>query len=222
MGGCAGRAGADTLAPMAAGGEVRVRALLPADMDAVRWLHSFLEVQYPEDFYAELLDGRGPRDLLSMEAPRIVLCLVAELHGDVVGVVTARVTEGAKAWSVLGDVLSLLCGCCGYREHADPPVGYIMSVIVSPACRSRGIGKRLLQEMHGHIAHCTHFGAVRLVRLHCLISNQAARLMYAAVGYHETRRLPSFYYFSGAWHDALELSLSLEDPALLHDLLPSA
>jgi ribosomal protein S18 acetylase RimI-like enzyme len=201
-----------SLVAMASEG-VEIRPLRAADMGAVRWLHTFLEVHYPEDFYGELLDGSGPKDVLSMDPPRSVICLVAVAQDEVVGVGTARVSRAAHPWGMLGDALDLVCGCCGACVESEPAVGYVMSIIVAPSHRGKGVARRLLTALHKQIQAVDDFGPVRHILLHCLPSNVAARALYRSVGYVETRRMLRYYYFEGAYHDALELSF---DPLAAH------
>jgi ribosomal protein S18 acetylase RimI-like enzyme len=184
--------------------ELAVRIMETADLTDVRKLHSFLEVRYPEPFFEELVAGHGPLDPFSMDSPRVVITVVVTSGASVIGVATARVVRGEHTWGALGDIAQVFCGACGTRER---PRGYIMSIIVDPIHRRRGAGGVVLQGLLERVLAENTFGRVQSVELHCLPSNAAARALYRRLGFVETQELPSFYFFDGKYHDALELVL---------------
>lgn len=65
----------------------------------------------------------------------------------------------------------------------------IYSVVVSPAARGQGLGKRLVQRAEREAQRLGYVG----VSLEVRHDNQAARALYAALGYTVSAELPAYY-----------------------------
>jgi ribosomal protein S18 acetylase RimI-like enzyme len=165
---------------------VRV-AEFPADRLAVEALHcAFLEVRYDAAFY----------DALASD-PTCV-SLVAQVGGELVGVVTARTWSdeaggGAASWTQRQ---------IDYWLRGARRPGYIMTLGVLSAHRRRGIGALLLRSMGSVLAR--GHGATEL-QLHCLESNDRAQMLYAAHGFVVCETLPGYYFINGQSLTALRM-----------------
>ena len=81
---------------------------------------------------------------------------------------------------------------------------HILNVAVSPRFRSRGIGKRLMEEALREARE----GRAVAVTLEVRRSNGAARRLYESLGFEEVGARPNYY---GRGEDAIILRLALRD-----------
>lgn len=108
-------------------------------------------------------EGRYGRFLVSQAAKDGVSVLVAEDAGEIVGYVYAGL-EGNDWMALRG------------------PAGVIYDLVVEPARRHQGIGRRLLSEA---LAKLAGLGAPRFV-LSTAAGNEIAQRMFAAIGFRPT------------------------------------
>jgi Acetyltransferases len=80
----------------------------------------------------------------------------------------------------------------------------IYSLVVAPAARGAGLGRRLVQAAEER----ARAAGSREMRLEVRVDNVAARALYASLGYREVQRLPA-YYEDGA--EGLRLRRPLEE-----------
>jgi GNAT superfamily N-acetyltransferase len=160
-----------------------------------------------------------------------------------VGVVTARVNSDDEHWPLLTWVRGTISTAAAALRHlaGKPPApslttldheasndGYIMTLVVAPGHRQRGLAGRLLEAACAMLRERYNCSSSSL---HCLASNFAARRLYARHGYTELALLASYYDFGGRMHDGVHLKrtfLAAPPPQLapgdtmLHTSLASA
>lgn len=113
-----------------------------------------------------------------------------------------RASPGAAEW-MEADYESLLAAegtICLVAEDEDEPAGFvlarvvademeILNLAVAPACRRRGLGRRLVAEV---MARGCARGADKCW-LEVRASNQSALAFYRALGFHERSRRRAYY-----------------------------
>jgi len=134
-----------------------------------------------------------------------------------VGVITARVDLDDDHWPSFTWVHRVVSTAAAALRHlvGKPPApspaapvtesgkdGYIMTLVVAPGHRQRGLAGRLLEAACAILRARYNCGSSSL---HCLASNFAARRLYARHGYAELALLSSYYDFGGRMHDGVHL-----------------
>jgi ribosomal protein S18 acetylase RimI-like enzyme len=148
---------------------ILVRKATPADVPALGRLGALLVTVhhgFDRDRFIPPGPGteRGYGSFLAAELAREdALVLVAEQQGAVVGYVYAGL-EGSDWMSLRG------------------PAGAIYDLVVDPACRRSGVGRRLLDEVLDDLAAR---GAPRVV-LSTATQNDAAQRLFASAGFRPT------------------------------------
>src|ERR1700687_1300596 len=87
--------------------------------------------------------------------------------------------SGAEGPSILGFLIA----------HHLAPEWELENIVVAPAARHRGIGKRLLEALFDAARETNSFAVFLEVRE----SNTAARTLYESLGFEQTARRPSYY-----------------------------
>ncbi len=72
---------------------------------------------------------------------------------------------------------------------------HLLNIAVDPACRRRGLGRRLLQEV---VREARRHGLPWVV-LEVRVSNEPAQRLYEAFGFRRVQRLPAYYGDEDAW-----------------------
>lgn len=156
-------------APMDASPGIVVRSATPADLPRLGRLGALLVETHHDLDPRRFLPTRDrmPADYAAflveqMRAAHVVL-LVAEDHGDVLGYAYAAV-EGHDYMALRG------------------PAGVLHDLVVEPAYRGRGIGRKLLDAA---LAALATLGAPRVV-LSTAAGNDSARRLYERAGFRPT------------------------------------
>lgn len=122
-------------------------------------------------------DRMSPRSIRHLLRSASAVVWVAEHGGEVIGALILLLHRGTR-------------------------VARIYSVVVSPAARGEGLGRRLVETAERHARD----GKKALVSLEVREDNPAALALYRRLGYNIGRRLPG-YYEDGA--DGLRLTKPL-------------
>jgi ribosomal protein S18 acetylase RimI-like enzyme len=202
------------------------------DMHDIRALHAHLEVAYDDAYYdclstedsmltlvveveeaADVARGLAPRHAMPEGRQAAASCYSPPL----VGVITARVDSDDEHWPLFAWVRDIVSTAGAALRHlVGKPLapssaalvnearkdGYIMTLVVAPGHRQRGLAGRLLEAACAILRVRYNCGSSSL---HCLASNFAARRLYARHGYTELALLASYYDFGGRTHDGVHL-----------------
>jgi ribosomal protein S18 acetylase RimI-like enzyme len=103
---------------------VSIRKALPSDLDGVIALDKLGSKEEKPDYWQSIF----AHYVASKRNDRVFL--VAEANGRVVGFIIGEV----RAW-----------------EFGSPPCGWVFALTVSPKVREMGIGKRMFDEISGHL-----------------------------------------------------------------------
>lgn len=98
----------------------------------------------------------------------------------------------------------------GKPALSTPTVAYIMTLGVRPDRRREGIGRRLIACA---MRCCERRWGSQRIGLNCLPTNTAAIRLYEAMGFHKVRTIKDYYWFGGAYHDALVMEAPLRPAA---------
>lgn len=180
---------------------LRIVRMSAAEVPDVRLLlDETLEVQYDSVFYHQL-----------QHSPRVfgfIAIVPAAEAGFTPKPVRAKlrqaVTRQQREWVVVGAITAKceLSVTQISRSSSGVPKIYLTSLAVHPAWRRLHVGTELLRRTLDYIREEAAAAGVN-VDLHTLTTNEPAIHLYEKFGFIIRQRIPGFYYFQGARHDAV-------------------
>lgn len=170
-------------------GNIRLRSLLPSDVDAVKELcRDWFPIEYPEQWFQDIT---GSGKFFSAAA------VDEDEESTIIGLIIAETKQQSRCNQEDRGLVSSFC-------YYDPLVTYILSLGVVSRRRREGIASLLLSHLIQHLTSYTEASgrnASRAIFLHVLSTNQGAIDFYRRQGFQIHRQLPLYYLIDGNCHD---------------------
>ena len=164
--------------------QIRLRKLLPSDVDIVRSLcREWFPIDYPDLWYHEITTSS-----------RFFSAVAIDSEEDIIGLIVAENKPQSRCNPEDRDLVSK------YFWSPDPVVSYILSLGVVKERRREGIASILLNHLIGHLTG-QESHACRAIFLHVLSTNQGAIDFYIRQGFQQHKKLPLYYLIKGSCLD---------------------
>jgi len=164
------------------------------ELDEVRALHTeWFPVAYHEDFFQSIVTGTGfgGGDVVT------VVATMGENPRYIVGMITIAIRRAESQYNPAADLSPYL------GLPTDSTAAYILTLGVVDELRGKGIGRRLLDLAIRKVEETDHM--CRLVFLHVIEYNEAARKFYLREKFLEFKKYSEFYFFDGKVFDGMLL-----------------
>ena len=164
------------------------------ELEEVRTLHTeWFPVAYHEEFFESIVTGTGfgGGDVVT------VVATIGNQPRHIVGMITIAIRRAEKQYNPSAD-LSVYLGL-----DSDATTAYILTLGVVDELRGHGIGRRLLEDGIRKVQEIDR--DCRVVYLHVIEYNEAAKKFYLREKFIEFRRYRDFYFFDGKVFDGVLL-----------------
>jgi ribosomal protein S18 acetylase RimI-like enzyme len=165
-----------------------------AELDEIRSLHTeWFPVAYHEDFFESIVTGTGfgGGDVVT------VVASVGTHPRQIVGMITIAVNREEKQYNPSADL------CTALSIDRQFTTAYILTLGVIDELRCHGIGRKLLEAGIRKVEETDSM--CRVVFLHVIEYNEAAKKFYLRENFLEFRKYHEFYFFDGKVFDGVLL-----------------
>ena len=170
------------------------------ELDEIRLLHTeWFPVEYHDDFFESIVTGTGfgGGDVVT------VVARVGTNPRHIVGIITVAIKRDEKQYNPTADV------CPALDINGNYTTAYILTLGVVDELRGKGVGKELLQRGIQKVQVSDPL--CRLVYLHVIEYNEAARKFYLRENFIQFNRYKEFYFFNGRVFDGILLYRRIEE-----------